>query len=591
MKTNIIKHIYLIVILAGLSFPALQHVTGWITETPLKGDFMLAGKPTFTWNNWFTGEFQPLAEKFTDDHYGFRNFFVRLGNQIDFTVFGKANSQGVIAGKEGYLYEYDYIRGWKGDDFIGQNTIDRKMRRFRFVQDRLKEKNIDLVFVLEPSKARILPQFIPSRYGREPAAVSNYSVFRQKALDYGINLIDYNQYFMDITEKSPYPLYPQFGIHWSNYGMWLVADSLVKYMENLRGIDMPDISLGPVEVSDDLRDTDFDAGSALNLMFQPGTYPMAYPKFSFEKNEAKVRPKVLVVADSYYWNIFNTGLPKNLFGNEAFWYFNALIYPDTYFGEKRTSQVDLRTEVESKEVVFLMVTERFLYKHDWNFIENVYKLYAPQSGYDLVWDIENQMRLDETWFSEIVKRAVLKKASLEKMITSEAQFIAETDSLERYAAYFGLDFFKEVILKDKNWTSDIRKKAEQEKMIFEVQLEKDADYVFKEKFPAAWKKYHALNGYQEQIRRDPAWMAAIEQKAQNQYLTVDEMIRADAEYLYNQQQPELSERETKIREYERLIRADEKWLSDVKRKAEEKNISLDEMIRLDAEYMTEQEKK
>ena len=177
------------------------------------------------------------------------------------------------------------------------------------------------------------------------------------------------------------------------------------------------------------------------------------------------------------------------------------------------------------------------------------------------------------------------------MITSEAQFIAETDSLERYAAYYGLDFFKEVILKDKSWTSDIRKKAEQEKVIFEVQLEKDADYVFKEKFPAAWKKYHTLNGYQEQIRKDTAWLAAIEQKAKKQYLTVEEMIRADAEYLYSQLPPELSERETKIREYERLIRADEKWLSDVKKKAEEKNISLDEMIRLDAEYMTDQEMK
>lgn len=591
MPQKAIKTIFLLIIIAGLSLPAIQHITKLFDEKPLSGAFELAEKPDFTWNRWFSGEFQKTTDQYTDDHYGFRNFFVRLGNQIDFSIFGKANSQGVVAGKKGYLYEYDYIRAWIGKDFIGENTIDRKMRHFKFVQDRLKEKNIDLVFVLEPSKARILPEFIPSRYGHEPARISNYSVFREKALQYNINLLDFNKYFMEIRDTTRFPLYPQFGIHWSTYGMWLVADSIVKYIENQRNIDLPDITFGAIEVSEFLRDTDFDAGKSLNLMWQPSTYPMAYPQYSFEKNPSKSRPKVLVVADSYYWNIFNTRLPRHLFGNEAFWYFNALIYPDSYFGDKYTTSINLKEEVENKEVIFVMVTERFLYKYDWNFIENVYRLYAPPSGYNLVWDIENNIRLNESWFADIIKKAELRGLSLEDMIKAEAEYISVTDSLERHLAYSGPAYFKNLILKDGKWAQLVKEKALKENLDFEEQLLKDADYVFQEKFPEAWKKYHALELNITRIKNDPVWMVAIEQKARSQYLSIDEMIKIDAEYLFQQQPPVDAERETKIKEYERLIRSDEKWLSAVKIKAGERKVSLDEMIRLDAEYMADEELK
>ena len=47
----------------------------------------------------------------------------------------------------------------------------------------------------------------------------------------------------------------------------------------------------------------------------------------------------------------------------------------------------------------------------------------------------------------------------------------------------------------------------------------------------------------------------------------------------------------KIKNYEESIRRTPEWLADVKKKALERNIPLDTMIRKDAEYLVEQEKK
>ena len=49
--------------------------------------------------------------------------------------------------------------------------------------------------------------------------------------------------------------------------------------------------------------------------------------------------------------------------------------------------------------------------------------------------------------------------------------------------------------------------------------------------------------------------------------------------------------EDRIQFYENMIRSDKKWFQSVINKAKERNISIDEMIRLDAIYMVEEENK
>ena len=87
-----------------------------------------------------------------------RNIFVRINNQIDYSLFNIPNSEGIVIGKEGYLFEKDYIRTCLGKDFLGKSVIDKKLLRTKFIQEFLKTKNIDLIIVFEPGKASFFPQ-------------------------------------------------------------------------------------------------------------------------------------------------------------------------------------------------------------------------------------------------------------------------------------------------------------------------------------------------------------------------------------------------------------------------------------------------
>ena len=98
--------------------------------------------------------------------------------------------------------------------------------------------------------------------------------------------------------------------------MSFVADTLIRFVESVSTIDIPEFSVETRFVEDSISASHYDAGMTSNLLFTLDQPPLPYPFFSFDKDTTKSRPMVLAVADSYYWNFYNTKVPKNLFANE-----------------------------------------------------------------------------------------------------------------------------------------------------------------------------------------------------------------------------------------------------------------------------------
>jgi hypothetical protein len=87
-----VKHILLFALIALLTLPVFQHGTKLFNIRPLDGDFILSLRPQYTWKTWMNGTFQSQFNNYLEDHIGFRSFFVRLNNQLDFFLFKKANA-------------------------------------------------------------------------------------------------------------------------------------------------------------------------------------------------------------------------------------------------------------------------------------------------------------------------------------------------------------------------------------------------------------------------------------------------------------------------------------------------------------------
>ena len=71
----------------------------------LVGTFPDVPRPDFTIQDWLNHRFQDNASKWFSRYFGARTLFVRLGNQVNYSLFGTSymNNQTIIIGKQGQL--------------------------------------------------------------------------------------------------------------------------------------------------------------------------------------------------------------------------------------------------------------------------------------------------------------------------------------------------------------------------------------------------------------------------------------------------------------------------------------------------------
>lgn len=422
-----IKKILLLGALLFLVAPWIQNNLNVINVTPLSGAITTPAKPEFTFKKWFTAEYQEAAEKWLNQTFGFRNLFIRINNQIAFSLFKKAKANGVIVGKENYLFEENYIKAYYGTDFVGADSINNRMYRLARISDTLLKLNKNLILVFAAGKGSFYPEFFPEKY-HTTRKTTNYEAHLQKALELGINHIDFNKYFVDQKRISKYPLYPQYGIHWSYYGMGLAADSIIHFIEHLRGIDMPDLYWDTIEMSQPRMD-DYDIADGMNIKFRLKSFQMAYPRYLFEPAEGKTRPSVLVVSDSYYWGMYNFGI-SNVFSTSHFWFYNKQVYPESFKTPVDAAQENPADVVNQHDVFVIMATEATLPGLGWGFIEKLYNHFYPvvarhnarETTNEKVAAMRDYIKTDARWMELIRKKAADNKISVDSMLTLDATY-------------------------------------------------------------------------------------------------------------------------------------------------------------------------
>ena len=368
------NRILFIVVMVFLFLPMIQGKFKIVHEKDLHGD-VPPEKPVFSFKNYLEGEFQDKKEIYFNHNFGFRKFCVRLNNQISYSFFKEARAKDVIVGKDEYLYEKLYIDTYLGKDFIGEKAILEKVRKLKMIQDTLKKKDIDLFVVLTPGKAQFFPEYIPDKYFKEKPTISNYSVYVKDFEEKGINFIDFNKWFSQMKDTIAYPLFPKTGIHWSTYGGILAADSIVKYISSVRQIEMPKIIQDKIELTKKLQGEDDDIEKGMNLLYAVPNHEMAYPSFRVFSDSTTMRPKVLTVGDSFYFQIFNSGIAKEIFNNSEFWYYYEKIFPEDPNNLKTLADVNVPVKVEKNDVIMLMVTDANLGSFSYGFIDDLYDFY------------------------------------------------------------------------------------------------------------------------------------------------------------------------------------------------------------------------
>ncbi len=362
--------------------PIAEQCTNFIHTLKLPGSFVIASEPEFSFEDWWEGKFQKDKSKSLNDQVGFRPDFIRINNQIDYTLFNKIHTSYGILGKNKTLWDDAYIDAYMGYVFLGHDSILRKAYKLKKIQDTLQKLGKTLVLVHAPNKAFFYPEYLPEKRTNKKRYPNNLETYTKIADSIGINQIDFNAWFMKLKKTSKEILYTRQGIHWSIFGAALGADSLIKYFEHIRDEPMQHIAWHTIDHSTTPRYGDDDLGAGLNLISPICVENMAYPQIIYPKSDSAHKPKIIFIGDSFLGQFVYLGIMNNIYREWNIWYyFKSICNNQNTFGDnnaKKIKEINWKVEILKSDCIVLLYTAFNLPHLGDGFIEQSYDYFYPQ---------------------------------------------------------------------------------------------------------------------------------------------------------------------------------------------------------------------
>lgn len=366
-----IKGLQIAIICLLFLLPFIQKTTHLFYERDLKGYYKKYENPDLTWENWKSDEFQSGIENYLKTNIGFHPSLIRVNSQLQYSLFRKAKGATIILGKKQHFYALQYINSYLGIDLVPSDTVINKVSKIREVSQKLAQKDIDLFIVIAPGKGVLMPEYIPDSYLERKQEGTNYENYIKAFKENEIKTIDFVSYFKQIKDTSRFELFSKAGIHWSMYGSYLACDSILNYIKETKDVELPDLKTVEIKESRFPNFNDRDITDGINLIFSIKQKGLAYPKVKIDSTIHKPELDVLIVGDSFYWQIIYHLFEYN-FENQNFWFYYNEVFPTG--GKKPLNAKDLVLieEVEKRDVIMLVTSETKLKDLAWGFIDDLY---------------------------------------------------------------------------------------------------------------------------------------------------------------------------------------------------------------------------
>ena len=361
------RHIPKILCLATMMLfllPVVQKVKPFVQVQPLKGVYVHTEKPQFTFSSFVKGEWQKNADRYIKEHFGYHEHFIRLYNQCLWAVWHRpADPSPVLVGKDDYLFEPSFVNEYYTgcfNEFYPDSIplcerpqiFRRRMSRLAKLQAILEEQGTHLFLALLPGKERIYPQYLPNprprtgnhTSGTQPRA---YDLYRNSRYDF--RRIDLCHCFDSLNGHTPYLLFTKTGTHWSNIASTYAFDSVMRYMQTF-GPPIHPVTLGTPYYAP-TREPDNDLYHLLNIMSPVPADSNLYVDVTLTGTPPSRNPSLVVIGDSFFWNILYNYPIQELFSDFRYWYYFSTIYYDPT--HDKVADIDLVDELLRTDYVML----------------------------------------------------------------------------------------------------------------------------------------------------------------------------------------------------------------------------------------------
>ena len=436
MKKNGLYIVLFALLMVLLFVPIIQQTLHPFQVKPLNGAVVKVEKPQLEFESYKDMSYQGQLEQYVASNFGFHEFVIRLYNQYVF-LYRKTYANDVVIGKDKWLYSkksvFDHYRQesrlYAENNEMLMQRFEKDLERLKKVQDLLDERGTKLFVLIGPSKDVVYPEHLPQNgnyvMGDGLRAIDYYP---QAFAENGINFVDVCAWFQQMKDTVSYPLFPERGMHWSNLACIHASDSIIRYMEQLTGKNMPNLRIGPM-FPDEPRNPDDDLEQNINLLWKIRPLEQNYyAQVEIIPDSTAQRLRLINMGDSFFWNMCYM-LPMNdLFESYHYWYYFNTIYYDKE--HNNVSQLDLIEELEQADVVMILLSANQLYDINHGFLSQALaKLSAidPDELDNILESIKENMRANEVWFQSLKEKAEQQGKTLEQVMDEDALYVFNQD--------------------------------------------------------------------------------------------------------------------------------------------------------------------
>lgn len=323
---------------------------------------------TVTIGSLMDGSCQAGVQKWFDENFFGRDFITKCYNQFKYSVIHEGTN-GWMIGKDGFLFSVDQTETWAlGENSASEpNAFEAYAKDIHILQESLNKYGKDFIFLLNPVKAEICTEYLPSRYrfladryyyGADEAG--NKKLLIAALEKYGVNYMDMTKDIRQLWESGETRAFYSTGHHWS---IDAAVESVNAVFDRLR--DTTQLSVPHVIVhgkTDDVFDKDLDLYALQNIFKGRKDRTYHTPLISYDFTSEN---HVFMFTTSFGWE-----LVEALYRNEGNKAFQQLVFHE-YFtnrqilnGEKiswdafvqgqNKSELNLIPEIQDSDLIILL---------------------------------------------------------------------------------------------------------------------------------------------------------------------------------------------------------------------------------------------
>ena len=209
---------------------------------------MLATIPRFSFESFVNGNYLNGVNDYINDHFAFRNFYLKLNSWWEVQIMGKKENNGVYIGEDGYLFEKVNFNENE------QKNVNKNIHTISDFSAKMEKINVPTYFMLIPNSIYINSDKLPNNVETLDQEKIINEVYNKTENTININVVKSLK-----TENENKQLYFKTDHHINSDGAY------VAYTEFCKTANLPIINLNEFEkviLSDDFLGT-FDSKAQL----------------------------------------------------------------------------------------------------------------------------------------------------------------------------------------------------------------------------------------------------------------------------------------------------------------------------------------